>query len=477
MKKGESPKLSAKWWKDSQPLDPKKKPLLSTAGKLEDALKDYEAAKAKLEKERNEEAGTVAKKALDAVGKAVDATSSEAGKIKGNDEATWTVAALKQLSSMIDSEGRWIAENADEGDGMFSDPDVYRMYLRNALKRMKSAGEMNFGAVLGKKAEDHRIALHKSKNGRVLASQLVNETGLRTGMSFGTALTTKAVGESESGESQSTEGEDDLADLKDSTLILDFKSKIPPGVGRKLSKMLKRMKLKFKSVVLKQDGKEVPDEVDPNDTDTDEYDDDLKTAQNDQARLKELTHALAELMKQIPGVGDKGVQGDLVRLATQARTMLGVPNLAGAEQGIEALREALAGAQDKGAAYAKAGEIWNAAHGFMVREYGRLGKALEAAYQQDGIGADLSKKLAEKVKPVLDTLNGDLSKQIEAAAKATDGQARQTSLGEAAKLIGDYKNFIGSSALMGDLDDNPFAALAVRDRLTDTLAALEKTVR
>lgn len=476
MKKGESPKLSAKWWKDSQPLDPKKKPLLSTAGKLEDALKDYEAAKAKLEKERNEEAGTAAKKALDAVGKAVDATSSEAGKIKGNDEATWTVAALKQLSGMIDSEGRWIAESADEDDGMFSDPDVYRMYLRKMLKRMKSVGEMNFGAVLGKKAEDHRIAFHKSKSGRPLASQLVKETGLHV-MAFGTALTTKGVAEEEGGESQSTEGEDDLADLKASTLILDIKEKIPPGLGRKLSKMLKKFKVPFKSVVLKLDGKEVADEVDPNDTDTDDYDDDLKTAQNDQTRLKELTHALAELMKQIPGVGDKGVQGDLVRLATQARTMLGVPNLAGAEQGIEALRKALAGAQDKGAAYAKAGEIWNAAHGFMVREYDRLGKALEAAYQQDGIGADLSKKLAEKVKPVLDTLNGDLSKQIEAAAKATDGQARQTSLGEAAKLIGDYKNFIGSSALMGDLDDNPFAALAVRDRLTGTLTVLEKTVR
>ncbi|MGC8475433.1 MAG: hypothetical protein ACP5NP_03680 [Acetobacteraceae bacterium] len=457
MKKGESPKLSAKWWKDSQPLDPKKKPLLSTAGKLEDALKDYEAAKAKLEKERNEEAGTAAKKALDAVGKAVDAASSEAGKIKGNDEATWTVAALKQLSSMIDSEGRWIAENADEEDGMFSDPDVYRMYLRKMLKRMKSAGEMNFGAVLGKKPEDHRIAFHKSKSGRPLASQLAKETGLHV-LTFGIAITTKAEGENESGESESTDGEDDLADLKASTLILDIKDKIPPGLGRKLSKMLKRFKVPFKSVVLKKDGKEVADEVDPNDEDKDDYDDELKTAQNDQTRLKELTNALAELMKRIPGVTDQGVRGDLIRLATQARAMLGVPNLAGAEQAIEALRKGLAGANDKGAARAKAGEIWKAAHGFMVREYDRLGKALEAAYQQDGIGGDLSKKLAEKVKPVLDSLNGDLSTT------------------EAAKLIGEYKSFIGGSTLMADLDDNPFAALAVRDRLSDALGVLEKTV-
>ena len=78
---------------------------------------------------------------------------------------------------------------------------------------------------------------------------------------------------------------------------------------------------------------------------------------------------------------------------------------------------------------------------------------------------------------MLDTLNGDLGKQIDTAAKATDGQTRQTSLTEAAKLIGDYKNYIGSSTLMGDLDDNPFAVLMVRDRLTSTLAALEQTVR
>ncbi len=474
MKKGESPELSAKWWSGSRPEDKKKE--LKSADKLESALKDYETAKSKLEKGPDSDLAALATKALDAVEKLAGDVGSEAGKVKGNDAMTWTAECLKKIAVPIAKERRWILENGDEDDGMFTDPDAYRIYLRKTLKRIKSAGEMNFGAVLGKKAEDHRIAFHKSKSGRPLASQLMKETGLHV-MAFGTALTTKAVGEEEGGESQSSEREDDLADLKASTLILDIKEKIPPGLGRKLTKMLKKFKVPFKSVVLKLDGKEVPDEVDPNDTDTDEYDDDLKTAQNDQTRLKELTQALAELMKQIPGVTDKGVQGDLVRLATQARAMLGVPNLAGAEQGIEALRKALAGAKDKGAAYAKAGEIWTAAQSFMVREYARLGKALEAAYQDGGVGADLSKKLADKVKPVLDTLNGDLGKQIDTAAKATDGQTRQTSLTEAAKLIGDYKNYIGSSTLMGDLDDNPFAVLMVRDRLTSTLAALEQTVR
>ena len=474
MKKGESPELSAKWWSGSRPEDKKKE--LKSADKLESALKDYETAKSKLEKGPDSDLAALATKALDAVEKLAGDVGSEAGKVKGNDAMTWTAECLKKIAVPIAKEHRWILENGDEDDGMFTDPDAYRIYLRKTLKRIKSAGEMNFGAVLGKKAEDHRIAFHKSKSGRPLASQLMKETGLHV-MAFGTALTTKAVGEEEGGESQSSEREDDLADLKASTLILDIKEKIPPGLGRKLTKMLKKFKVPFKSVVLKLDGKEVPDEVDPNDTDTDEYDDDLKTAQNDQTRLKELTQALAELMKQIPGVTDKGVQGDLVRLATQARAMLGVPNLAGAEQGIEALRKALAGAKDKGAAYAKAGEIWTAAQSFMVREYARLGKALEAAYQDGGVGADLSKKLADKVKPVLDTLNGDLGKQIDTAAKATDGQTRQTSLTEAAKLIGDYKNYIGSSTLMGDLDDNPFAVLMVRDRLTSTLAALEQTVR
>ncbi len=59
MKKNEQPEFSAKWWKSSQPKG------LKSAGRLEDALKDYEAIKKKLDASGEAD---VVKTARDALG-------------------------------------------------------------------------------------------------------------------------------------------------------------------------------------------------------------------------------------------------------------------------------------------------------------------------------------------------------------------------------------------------------------------------
>ena len=477
MKKGESPKLSAKWWKDSQPVDVKKKPLLSTAGKLDDALKDYEAAKAKLEKDRDADAGDAAKKALDAVGKAADAAGSEAGKIKGNDEATWTAAALKQLGSLIDSEGRWIAENADEDDGMFGDPDVYRIYLKKTLKKLRSAGELNFGVVLGRKPEEHRLAFNKAKAPRALGAMLVRETKLHI-MTFGTAMTPKEAGEQESQESQGNEGpEGGMGEERPIVLILNLEGKPLPGLAKKLGKMLKKFKEPFKAVKLMVDGKEVADEIDPNDTDEDEDENPQVSTQNDAERLKQLTNELAQLMQRIAGVTDTTVKGDLARLASQARAMIGASNVAGAERAVEALRNAMPGKQDGASNYVKSRDIWVATCNNMVKEYDKLRAALTEAYKDSGVAPDLVQRLNGKLAPVLQKLNGDLTKQLDAAAKETEPTKRQTSALAAAKLVGEYKTYAAGEPLLADLDENPFAQLKVRELLARSLGALEQTIR
>src|SRR5487761_2454447 len=145
MKKGESPTLTAKWWKDSQPKG------LKTAGKLEDALKDYEGAKRKVEKDGDEAASKAARAALDAIEAAAKAVIAEAGKVKGNPEMEWTADALKKLDRLIDAEQKWVDESGEDDDGMFVDPDVYHTYLVKTMKRLRSSGELNFGVVLGKK--------------------------------------------------------------------------------------------------------------------------------------------------------------------------------------------------------------------------------------------------------------------------------------------------------------------------------------
>jgi hypothetical protein len=243
MKKGEQPEYSAKWWKDHQPNG------LKTAGGLGSALKDYDTAKGKLEASGEAPDADDAWKALDDIKKAAKAVIAEA-KAKGNAEMDATVDCLKKFDRGYAQELKWIDEHIKESDGgAFADPDAYHEYLVTALKRLRSSGEMNFGLVLGKKAEDHRLALHRSKGSRALAMMLVKETGIHQ-MTFGTARPDKG----EAG-----------------ALVLTLEGKQLAGMARKGDRMLKKFTpLPFKKVTLVMDGKEMEDLDDPEDSDTDD---------------------------------------------------------------------------------------------------------------------------------------------------------------------------------------------------------------
>jgi hypothetical protein len=242
MKKGEQPEFSAKWWKDEQPKG------LKTASELGSALRDYETAKHKLETTGKARDADDAWDALDDVETAVKAVISEASKAKGNAEMDATVDCLKKFDRGCTKERRWIDEHIGESEG-FTDPEAYREYLVTALKRLRSGREMNFGFVLGKKAEDHRLALHRSKAARALAMMLVKETGIHQ-MTFGTARPDKG----ESG-----------------ALVLTLEGKQLPGMAKKGDRMLKKFNpLPFHKMTLVVAGKEAEDLDDPEDTDTDD---------------------------------------------------------------------------------------------------------------------------------------------------------------------------------------------------------------
>ncbi|MBW4091349.1 MAG: hypothetical protein HIU82_09600 [Proteobacteria bacterium] len=483
MKKGEQPELSAKWWKDSQPKG------LKTAGKLDDALKDYDGAKRKLLQAGDAEAGAAANGALDAIESAAKAVSAEAGKAKNAPEMDWTVDALKKLDRLIAAERKFVDENVEDDDGMFSDPDVYHEYLLKSLKRLRSAGEMNFGVVLGKKAEDHRLAVNKAKGGKGLAGMLARETGLHA-MTFGVALTPKAAGEveAEQNEGESQDDGEGMGDERSSVLILQLEGRQLPGLKKKLTKMLKRFKpVPFKSVKLMVDGKEVEDLDDPEDTDTDNYDDGAPVV--DLAALK---RRLADLARQVQVVPDVARKGELARMASQANAFITAGSGSAAETALDALRDALAaggggtsgngtgngtnGGGDRAGVYAKSGEAWLKARSRVEADIEKLRAQLVETYKDDGIAGEIESRFRARVVPVLAALGANLPARLAAASGATDSNARAAQIKEAQDILTTCKAFLDSEPLIADLDANPFVPLTIHQTMSATLAALEKVV-
>lgn len=243
MKKGEQPELSAKWWKQSAPDG------LRSAGRLGDALKEYEAAHRRFEAKGGTPEAEAASEALDAAAAAAKAVIAEAGKANGGPEMAATVECLKKFDRVIAAARKWIDERTEEPDeGEFGNREAYHEYLLIALKRLRGANAMNFGVVLGKKAEDHRLALHKSKSAKALAALLVQATGLHQ-MTFGVAR---------------------VDEKRNDIMALDLEGRQLPGLAKKGTRMLKRLQpLPFKQLKLAKDGKDLDDLDDAEDTDTD----------------------------------------------------------------------------------------------------------------------------------------------------------------------------------------------------------------
>ncbi len=467
MKRGETPDFTVKWWKGSQPKG------LDSASALETALKNYESAKSKLESSHEEPDAKAADKALSGIDDAAQKVIAEAdkkSKTKG-DEMSLTADCLKKFKPMSNSERKWIEEHTgEEDDGMFSDPEVYRHYLLTALKALKVKGEMNFALVLGKKAEDHRLALHKTKGSKQLKGNLTNETGLRAA-TCGTART-----------DEDPNSEDDESEDKH-VIFLQLQEKALPGMARKTTRMLKKFKIKkFKEVVLLDEhGGVLKDEADPTDTDTDEADLDAAA----------LTRALAELARRIQGVADPALKADLARMATQANALLRSNSLAEAAERIEQLRTALdqAGAPANGgngatqqvggtspAAFTKSRQIWIAARKKVEDEIEKLRAEIVATYQSDGIADDLDARYRARVSGILQALDDSLSEKLNEVAGAVDMAQRAKLIGEARGIMERYQSYVAGEPLIADLDGNPFVPLSIGQTVSTTLSALEKVV-
>jgi len=470
MKKGMTFLFEAKWWAINQPKG------LKSGGDLESALKAYESAKGKLEKSDDadrEKAAGAARAALDGVDKAVDAVIKEASRAKGNAEMEITVEVLKKFGGKRDVEKNWIDEQVASDDNMFASPDVYRKYLLTQCKRLRSSGEMNFGLVLGKKAEEHRLALHKAKSAKALGNMLVKETGLHQ-FTFGVATPSEE---------------------RAGVVVLWLEGRQLPGIAKKGARMLKKFKpLPFTKLVLMVDGQEVADIDDPEDMDTDDFELDAPDGVSASANLDAaaLTQELAELIRRIQGIADPALKGDLARMATQANALLRSNSLEEAKERIDQLRIALdqAGAAANGgngvaqaaggttnAALAKSSEIWKRTLDKVQSEIEKLRAAIVTAYQTQAMVGDIEANYRAKVAGVTETLKEvGLSDKLDAVAAAADMDQRVALIGEVRGIIQRCQSYLASTPLLADLDENPFEPIAIRNTVSTSLSMLEKVV-
>lgn len=459
MKKGESPEVSTAWWKRAQPKG------LKSAGKLDAALKDYEDAKKAIEKGDAD----AAKDAFDALGmieKAASDIVAEASKAKAVQEMQDTADCLKKMSRFVDAERKWVDEHAEGDDeGMFSDEEVYKAYLLAGLKRLRSSGELNFGMVLGKKAENHRIAVHKSKSGKALASMLAKETGLRQ-FTFGTAKPDPDEGAG--------------------VMMLYLEGRQLPGMGKKGERMLKKFKpLPFTKMRLFVEGKEVSDLADPEDTDSDDDD-----ARPDAGAL---TARLEGLIVQLKALANPAVTGDLARLASRAGAAIRGGNLGDAETALDALEAGIRAAppgpgtgngttQPNGDASVQdakkrvgldtGSKAWAAARKRIEEDVAKLRKAILDTYGSLPIAGEIESRYTAKVTPLLQALDGELSAKLVEASKEEDPVRRPLLLDEVRAVMKRYQDYVQDNELIDSLDANPFTAIAIRQTVNATLAAL-----
>jgi hypothetical protein len=468
MKKGEQPEFSAKWWKSSQPRG------LKSADKLEDALKAYEATKKKLESSGDEDTAKAAKIALGTVETAVDAVVSEASKDKKSSEMALTVDALKKYGRLYGTEEAWIEDHTDkDDDSIFTEPDAYHDYLLGALKRL-GGGAMNFGFVVGKKAEDHRLALHRSKGSKALANALVKETGLHA-MTFGTAMPDNN---------------------RSGVMVLVLEGRQLPGMQKKGERMLKKFKpLPFTKLVVVVDGKEVEDLDDPDDTDVDEPEE--VAAQGDSAATPDraaLTQELTALVRRIQRVTDDEQRQELAQIATHVNAALKEDNLPEVVTGIAELREALATAAngaagqsesqarpngsdpDKLATFTKARTAWLATRQKVEADINKLQGEFLAAFKGHAKASDLETGFRSRVETVLTSMDEELAHTLDAALAAAEPGQHAKLVQNAKQIIQRYESYVASDPTIAALDLNPFVPLAIKKTFTTTLSVLSKAI-
>jgi hypothetical protein len=467
MKKGATPEFDVKWWKANQPKG------LTKAKALEDALSDFSDVKEKLKKSGSEDDLKPCVMAIGKIRQAVEACMSEADKLKKSppkgadaDDLGNTSDALKKFARMYDSEKSELdklVKEDEEDDNVFKDPDGYKKYLLKGLRKAGGGNVMNFSAVLGKKAGDHRIGLSASKGGAGLGAMLIKATGLHI-MTFGTAKE----------DPDSPEG-----------LQLHLEGKQLPGLKKKLDRMLKTFKpLPYSAVYLFVNGQEVEDQADPDDTDVDQEEaKPTATAQPQQQgpSLGQLRAAFEKIFPALKTLIQAGgpLAAQLGGLAKQFQAGIQTTN---AEAAKAALDEIVAMMRTAGAStqatrtrepldYAKLLDDWTKAHGAAQSSMDKLRAAILDEFKAEQELPAIQQNIG-KLDAIMATIGTGLTDKLAAAQKGPEDQKaalNKAALDELRRTV----TYVTSDALVTAVQDNPFTPVDLRGTLNGPLQRIE----
>ncbi len=304
MKKNSKPELTPSWWNSN-------KPKAWDDGRLEMALSAYVKGLGRLEQEKNKEAFESAMDLLDQVEKHSAASEKVAGETPRKapkdydaEDFSNTAEVLKKFGGHIKSERKRLedlveeenqSEDEEEDKGMLLDEDAYRKYLKKKMKKIESTACV-FALALSKPSspEEHRFLFHKSKNGKKLGSEILDQVE---------GLEMKKL----------TWGMASADPNTKSTLVLRLEHKQLPGMIKQGNKFLKAFKpLPFDTIKLvSETGEELQDLPDPEDAATDTPD--TKKGEDTQSSTpspKEKPDLLARLNALIPRIKEFAAAAD-----------------------------------------------------------------------------------------------------------------------------------------------------------------------
>lgn len=202
------------------------------------------------------------------------------------------------------------------------------------------------------------------------------------------------------------------------------------------------------------------------------------------AHTAELTAALRTLIPQIGSAagGDAVRTATLAKLAKDAGVEIKTGNLTYAANTIERLRTALGNGAAAGApttppaAIAASRVNWTNMRAQVSADVEALRSALSQAYAGQPFADQITSAFQAKIAPVLGRFDDRLGATLDDMAAETDAGKRAEKAASARALVGEYRSFAESDALIGDLDSNPFVPLGIRARALAALSQVDQAL-
>ena len=192
--------------------------------------------------------------------------------------------------------------------------------------------------------------------------------------------------------------------------------------------------------------------------------------------LETLRRLLATLAPQIPraaGTDDRR-KAELMKLATDANVNLKTGNLTYAATYLRQLQAAIeTPAVAAGATvFAKSRMAWVGTQQKIEADMSKLAAELSKAFADQPAARQIDAAFAGRARVIKELLGDRMIEALDAVIESPDANARAELVTQARNTAKDLLAEISSNKLIDDLDDNPFAPLALRATLTRTITGL-----